>query len=159
MDPAGPTNYRLLAGILTDYFVTSTGDPIRTAAELGRSWGPSLVEPRHRRATSKTRALTELIALLDDLGFRPESLSHGRSAEIRLRHCPFHDLVDKHGTMFCALHIGLMQGALAAMRGPVTVDRLEPFVEPDLCVAQIAPNSAGQQSVGVPRTLVRAPAT
>jgi hypothetical protein len=28
---------------------------------------------------------------------------------------------------------------LSAMRAPVTVDRLEPFVEPDLCVAHLAP--------------------
>jgi hypothetical protein len=32
-----------------------------------------------------------------------------------------------------------MQGALTAMRAPVTVDRLDPFVEPDLCVAHLAP--------------------
>jgi predicted ArsR family transcriptional regulator len=36
------------------------------------------------------------------------------------------------------VHLGLMQGALTAMRAPVTVDRLDPFVEPDLCVAHLA---------------------
>ena len=32
-----------------------------------------------------------------------------------------------------------MQGALAQLGGPVTVDRLEPFAEPDLCVAHLSP--------------------
>ena len=36
------------------------------------------------------------------------------------------------------MHLGLMQGALTAMRAPITVDRLDPFVEPDLCVAHLA---------------------
>jgi predicted ArsR family transcriptional regulator len=148
MDPAGPTNYRLLANILTNYFATSTDDPSGAAAELGRSWGPSLVEQHHRRALSKTQSVIQLVEVLDDLGFKPEPPSSRRATEIRLRHCPFHDLVDKHGTMICALHLGLMQGALAGMRGPVTVDRLDPFVEPDLCVAHLAPASAQQQPAG-----------
>jgi predicted ArsR family transcriptional regulator len=39
----------------------------------------------------------------------------------------------------CPIHLGLMQGALEAWNAPVTVDRLEAFVEPDLCLAHIAP--------------------
>ena len=39
--------------------------------------------------------------------------------------------------MTCALHLGLMRGALARMRAPVTADRLDPFVEPSLCVARL----------------------
>ena len=30
-----------------------------------------------------------------------------------------------------------MRGALARMRAPVTADRLDPFVEPSLCVARL----------------------
>jgi predicted ArsR family transcriptional regulator len=156
MDPAGPTNYWLLANILTNYFATSTDDPASAAAELGRAWGPSLVDPGHRRALSKTQSVTELIDLLGELGFKPEPPPSRRVSQIRLRHCPFHDLVDKHGTMICALHLGLMQGALAGMRGPVTVDRLDPFVEPDLCVAHLAPAPAGHEAAGLPRSPVTA---
>jgi hypothetical protein len=32
-----------------------------------------------------------------------------------------------------------MQGALSALNAQVTVDQLDRFVEPDLCVAHIAP--------------------
>lgn len=58
---------------------------------------------------------------------------------IPLRHCPFQNLAEQHGEVICSVHLGLMQGALTAMRAPVTVDRLDPFVEPDLCVAHLAP--------------------
>jgi predicted ArsR family transcriptional regulator len=40
--------------------------------------------------------------------------------------------------VICALHLGLMRGALARMRAPVSVDRLDPFVEPSLCVAHLS---------------------
>jgi len=39
--------------------------------------------------------------------------------------------------VICSLHLGLMRGALARMRAPVGADRLDPFVEPSLCVAQL----------------------
>jgi hypothetical protein len=37
------------------------------------------------------------------------------------------------------VHLGLMQGALAALRAPITVGRLEPFAEPDLCLTHLRP--------------------
>ena len=142
MDPTGPTNYRLLASILSTYFAAHSDDPSSAAAELGRSWGPSLVEHRPRRALSKTQSVTELTDVLAELGFKPEPPTGPRVKEIRLRHCPFNDLVQTQGDMICALHLGLMQGVLVAMRGPVTVDHLDPYVEPDLCVAHLANASA-----------------
>jgi predicted ArsR family transcriptional regulator len=92
--------------------------------------------------------------VLTDLGFAPVEPSSPRAATIGLRHCPFLELViggdarpgadgetgpGAYGTVICSLHLGLMQGALAALGGPLTVDRLEPFAEPDLCVAHLAP--------------------
>jgi predicted ArsR family transcriptional regulator len=151
MDPAGPTNYRLLANILTTYLAANTDDPSGTAVTLGRMWGPSLVDGRPRRALSKSQAVTALTDVLADLGFGPEPPTGRRSTEIRLRHCPFHELVQRHGDTICALHLGLMQGALDSMRGPVTVDRLDPLVEPDLCVAHLAPPSAASGAAGTDR--------
>ncbi len=138
MDPTGPTNYRLLASILTEY-VAGRPDAARIAAQLGRSTSPALVaSSAPHRAPSKTRAVTELVQLLAELGFEPEPAEGPRTREIRLRHCPFQNLAEQHGEVICSVHLGLMQGALSAMRAPVTVDRLDPFVEPDLCVAHLA---------------------
>ena len=115
-------------------------DAAGIAAELGRSTSPALVpSSAQRRAPSKTRAVTELVELLAELGFEPEPADGPRTREIRLRHCPFQNLAEQHGEVICSVHLGLMQGALTAMRAPVTVDRLDPFVEPDLCVAHLAP--------------------
>jgi len=139
MDPTGPTNYRLLAEILAGYLTTSSATPAATAVELGRTWGMSMAV-KGLRATPTTggsvRALTKVLA---DLGFNPEPPVRGRASQIRLRHCPFHDVVKSYGEVICALHLGLMQGILHALNAPVTVDRLEPFIEPDLCVASLAP--------------------
>jgi predicted ArsR family transcriptional regulator len=146
MDPKGPTNYRLLAGILTDYLAREP-DAAAVAAQLGRATSPALVEPSgQRRAPSKTRAVTELVELLAGLGFEPEPAEGPRTREIRLRHCPFQNLAEEHGEVICSVHLGLMQGALSAMRAPVTVDRLDPFVEPDLCVAHLAAALSGDRA-------------
>ena len=138
MDPTGPTNYRLLASILTGY-LADRPDAADIAAQLGRSTSPALMpSSAQHRAPSKTRAVTELVELLAELGFEPEPADRPRTREIRLRHCPFQNLAEQHGEVICSVHLGLMQGALTAMRAPITVDRLDPFVEPDLCVAHLA---------------------
>jgi predicted ArsR family transcriptional regulator len=163
MDPDGPTNYRLLASMLTSHLAGSSPDPAAAATELGRAWGPHLLAPtttdptatgRARRARVKRgEALTRMTSALSDLGFAPEPSTGRRDTTIRLRHCPFLGLVTgtDNGTSYseviCSLHLGLMQGALASLQGPVTVDRLDPFVEPDLCVAHLAPAATAQAAV------------
>jgi predicted ArsR family transcriptional regulator len=140
MDRRGPTNYRLLARIMTGRLADTERSPAKVATDLGRRWGPSLVHPVSQRATpARSAPLTQLVSMLDDLGFKPEPINPARAKEIRLRHCPFLDLVDDQADVVCALHLGLMQGALSATNAAVTVDQLDRFVQPDLCVARIAP--------------------
>jgi predicted ArsR family transcriptional regulator len=86
-----------------------------------------------------------LVDLMAELGFEPEPVDGRRAHEIRLRHCPFQTLAEEHGDVICSVHLGLMQGALTAMRAPVTVDRLEPFIEPDLCVAHVVSTSSSNR--------------
>lgn len=145
MDPGGPTNYRFLATLLTRQFTEESHHPAEEARALGRAWseavmgkGTSSAKRTRTSATGRGQAIKRVAAELADLGFAPEP-ADGRSAEIRLRHCPFFDLVPANSEVVCSLHLGLMQGAFDALNGPVTVDRLEPFVEPDLCVARLAP--------------------
>jgi predicted ArsR family transcriptional regulator len=139
MDRNGPSNYRLLARIMTSRLAETERRPTAAATDLGRTWGPSLIGEESQAAATRTAALTRLTNLLDDLGFKPERGDASRARQIRLRHCPFLDLVDDHADIVCALHLGLMQGALTALDAPVTVDQLDRFVEPDLCVAHVAP--------------------
>lgn len=159
MDPAGPTNYRLLATMLTSQLAAGP-EPTSTATSLGRAWGHRLVgpprPPRPRRSGAQVRraeALHRMVDMLDGLGFAPAALTGPRDTMIRVRHCPFLGVVNDpsgldgerggYGNVICALHLGVMQGALAALDAPVTVDRLDPFAEPDLCVAHLGPAKAG----------------
>jgi predicted ArsR family transcriptional regulator len=140
MDRGAPSNYRLLATILTGHLAATTDDRATVATELGRAWGPTLAEQPPRIVPLKPgTAATRLARILDDLGFQPEPLLAGSGDQLRLRHCPFLDLVDSHADVICPLHLGLMQGVLAAMPASITVDRLEPFTEPDVCTAYLAP--------------------
>ena len=71
----------------------------------------------------------------------------GPERVIRLHACPVRDLARAHPEVGCGLHLGLLQGLLdrATATGghPDHQDaalsaRLEPFVEPELCVARLA---------------------
>lgn len=134
MDPHGPTNYRLLAAVLTSHFAATSADPAADARVLGRTWATG-AEGR-TAASSRGEAVKRVTAELAELGFMPDP-ADGRSAEIRLRHCPFLDLVPERSDVVCALHLGLMEGAFDALQAPVTVGALRPFAEPDVCVVRL----------------------
>lgn len=141
MDPAGPRNYRLLAGALAG-LLGAGPNPGGKAIEAGRVWGSRLTE--YDAEADAVAPLTDdhatgrLMQLLGDLGFAPERDPAG-AGPIGLRNCPFLDLVPEHTAVICPLHLGLMQGALGAWGAGVTATRLEPFVEADLCLAHIGP--------------------
>ncbi|MDA4110405.1 helix-turn-helix transcriptional regulator [Mycolicibacterium holsaticum] len=143
MDPAGPTNYALLAAVMTDYFAAHARDPVRESTQLGRSWGTTLTK-HHARDTRQ--AVDDLVDVLAEVGFGPEQPTERTVRDIRLRHCPFLEVVDRHQPVVCALHLGLMQGALTAMQAPLAVERLDPFVEPDLCVARVGPAAGNDEN-------------
>lgn len=99
--------------------------------------------------------------VFDRMGFEPElaaesepmaSLSAdskqivGRERVIRLRGCPVRDLARAHPEVGCGIHLGLLQGLLdhAAAAGGKSDTRtqgasarLDPFVEPELCIARL----------------------
>ena len=137
MDPAGPRSYQLLAEAL----VTRMGgnaDATAEAIEAGREWGGRLAPvSADEGVVSNDQATDRLVRILDGLGFSPRrGVSEGED-QIGLAHCPFLDLVPAHAAVVCPIHLGLMRGAMAAMGATVTVDRLEPFVEADLCLAHL----------------------
>lgn len=133
-DPGG---YRLLAEILASHLAATSSDPTNRAVEAGEEWGSYLVErpPPYARA-SASQAREGLLGFLDRLGFRPESDEDGR--QVRLRRCPFLDVALTHQEVVCSIHLGLMRGALTALKAPVRADSLEPFVEPNVCLAHLS---------------------
>ncbi|KMS92544.1 helix-turn-helix transcriptional regulator [Streptomyces sp. NRRL WC-3725] len=153
MDRGGHRDYRLLARMLLSRWAAADPAEARAEAkETGRAWGRFLVDPLppYEPATSE-RSVAALLDLLDGLGFAPQpegegaaNAESGRTPErIRLRHCPFLELAEEQGGLVCPLHLGLMQGALAELGASLTATALEPFAEPDSCVAHLAGTAPG----------------
>ena len=137
----GQRRYRLLAEMLATLIGAAVAEPGRTAEQAGREWGGYLAEqPPPSQPLSAGDAVANLTTVLDDLGFEPRPVTEADGAEYQLRllHCPFLEVAQQQQEVVCALHLGLMRGALARMRAPVTARRLDPFVEPGLCVATLA---------------------
>jgi predicted ArsR family transcriptional regulator len=138
-EPMGRRRYRLLAEMLTSLIAGMLPKPGEAAEEAGREWGRYLTEPPppYQRLDAG-EAVEKLTATLAEIGFAPEAVTDGPQYQLRLRQCPFREVAENHQDVVCQLHLGLMQGALAQMRAPVTADRLQPFAEPSLCIAYLA---------------------
>jgi predicted ArsR family transcriptional regulator len=132
MDPGGLRRYQLLAEILA-----GNPDADARAVAAGREWGRQLKPPPGSIAGAPVaeESIEHLVDLLDELGFAPERRG---DEQVGLRHCPFLELVESQKAVICPIHLGVMQGALETWEAPVTVDRLDAFVEPDLCLAQLS---------------------
>ena len=126
-------SYRLLATILTGAFAElPEGDS--KAEEAGRAWGGYLVDrPPPHTQTPDDDTRRQIVALLDEHGFRPEA----EADEIRMHRCPFQQLAETASGVVCGVHAGLISGALAELRSRLELDALEPFVEPGLCIARL----------------------
>ncbi|MEU1464284.1 helix-turn-helix domain-containing protein [Streptomyces sp. NPDC005727] len=157
MDRGGVREYPLLARMLLSRWASADPAEARTeAVETGRAWGRFLVDPLPPfEPPTAERSAARLVGLLDGMGFapRPEGAPgpDGPPARIRLRHCPFLELAEEYGRLVCPLHLGLMQGALAGLGAPLTATGLEPFAEPDSCLAHLGGAAAAEQKEATPR--------
>lgn len=124
----GRDDYRLLATMLTDV-VAGESDGEARAHEAGIRWG------RHLQQTEPDASIAEL---LDREGFAAEQ--HGDRLE--MRRCPFYALAESSPQVICTLHQGIVEGALDEAGSEQTVERLDPFVEPQLCVAHLTARAA-----------------
>jgi predicted ArsR family transcriptional regulator len=136
--PAGERRYRLLAEMLTSLIRVMMPEPGRAATEAGREWGAFFTEqPAPYERLTDDEAIDRLTAIMEDLGFAPQPIAEGEQYQLRLHECPFREIAQRQPDVVCALHKGLMQGALAKMRVPLTATRLEPFAGPSLCIAHL----------------------
>jgi predicted ArsR family transcriptional regulator len=144
----GKRSYHLLAEILTSYIAAETAQPARAAVQAGQAWGRYLADrPPPFRRIDADAAIGQLVDTLDEIGFAPEAVAAGRQRQILLRHCPFRETAEEHREVVCSIHLGLMQGMLAELDAPIDAERLDPFVEPQLCVTYLSAK-AGQRRRG-----------
>jgi len=141
MDRGGARSYQLLAEILISQLSSAGPDATEAAAQAGYAWGGFLAGPPPPfHGLTSQEAASRLIGILTDLGFSPELAGNAAAPDrIRLRHCPFLELAEGYGQLVCRIHLRLMQGALAQLRAPLTATALEPFAEPDACLARLSP--------------------
>ncbi|MCU7730320.1 helix-turn-helix domain-containing protein [Actinoplanes sp. KI2] len=139
MDPMGTRHFRVLAEVLAGAIDTDA-DPGDRILRAGQQWGlrQASTAAGPGKASGPAEPVDRLMRLLDELGFAPErDDSDGR--RVGLRQCPFLELAVSRSDVVCPAHLGLMQGAMQAWESPITVERLHPFVEPDLCMAHLGP--------------------
>jgi len=144
MDRGGTRHYRILAEILITALAAER-NPRAKAVAAGRAWARELdsgLESLPAGVVGAEEAIDKLVAALDELGFAPERRNSNGEQQVGLRHCPFLELAETGASVVCPIHLGLMQGALETWAAPVSVDRLDVFVEPDLCLAHITPVGA-----------------
>ncbi|HVV20422.1 MAG TPA: helix-turn-helix domain-containing protein [Pseudonocardiaceae bacterium] len=136
----GQRSYRLLAEMLTSLVADALPEPGQAAETAGAAWGRYLAErPAPSRRVGADEGVRRLSAVLADAGFAPDTVDDPDRPVIPLRHCPFREVAEQHQDVVCSLHLGLIRGVLAEVRAPLRADRLEPFVEPSLCLAHLAP--------------------
>lgn len=135
-DPEGVRSYGLLAEMLVG-LVRGLDPESGAAAEAGRAWGRHLVD---RAAPSEhvdaDEALARLDALMAAVGFAPETIEEG-APEVRLHHCPFLEVATASPEIVCAMHRGLIEGALGELGAPLEVRELQPWATPRVCVATL----------------------
>jgi predicted ArsR family transcriptional regulator len=150
--------YRLLAQILAGY-LASTEQPQAVAESAGRAWGSYLTEkPQPFSGISADEATQKVVELFGELGFMPEAVEESEERRILLHRCPFREVAESNQKVVCAVHLGMLKGALAEMGAPLQATRLEPFVEPTLCIAHLRGGAAARPSGGVRRARSRHPA-
>jgi len=153
---SGPDDsYRTLAGILAAAIGAAAPDPGSAAVDMGERWGHAAVGAGgHVGAPLDDAGVADrLVGLLDDIGFSPRVVAGddgpaiGFAASdptvIELHRCPFVEVAREHRDVVCAVHLGLLRGALDQMHAPPTTVRLEPFVRPDLCLVRLTPGASG----------------
>ncbi|KZS83558.1 transcriptional regulator [Mycobacterium persicum] len=141
MDRGGTRHYRLLAEILSNGLAAEP-DSRTKALAAGRAWGQRLQAPP--AGSSAEKSIDHLVGVLDQLGFAPERRISDGKQQLGLRHCPFLELAETRSGVVCPIHLGLMQGALETWAAPVSVERLDAFAEPDLCLAHLSLKGAAR---------------
>jgi predicted ArsR family transcriptional regulator len=139
--PAHRNSYRLLAQILASY-LASADQPQVVAESAGRAWGSYLMEkPPPFADIGAGEASRKLVNLFSELGFMPEMVVDGDRSKMLLHRCPFREVAESNQQVVCSVHLGMLRGALAELGAPMEAVGLEPFVEPNLCVAHLRSRS------------------
>lgn len=149
-------DYRVLAEVLAMELGNTAEARAQRAERAGRRWvaqqAPDGIAPHADQLEGTAQRATETFRRM---GFAPQLVSSGTGAEtsgtaetsrreqtIRLHACPVRELARAHPEVGCGVHPGMLNELLAEASAdtpvPAMSGYLEPFVEPELCVARLA---------------------
>ncbi len=134
--------YRALAGLLASTFIRAASGEL-TPAEAGQEWARKHVPPvTSGPARTPGQWLAKLGRMVDVLrgwGYTPQvsTGTDGREVAVTLVDCPFLDLAKDNPAVVCNIHRGLIVGTMAQLGESDAEVSLEPFVEPNRCLAHI----------------------
>jgi len=72
------------------------------------------------------------------MGFEPELTAEAAGQQIRMHACPFRTVARENPEVVCSVHLGVLRGTLTRLGVAPEAAALEPFVEPELCIAHLA---------------------
>lgn len=144
-DVIAPDAFRLLSEVLAD--AMATGDA-PTAHEAGRRWalkhaidliGDVPASPVARTPGTWLAKVGGLIDVLARWGYDPSvsTADSGRTAEIRLHHCPLAELARENPAVACGVHRGVIAGTMEALGEADASISLVPFITPTHCIASV----------------------
>lgn len=131
----GGSEYARLATALASVIHRTSASPREDGRRAGAQWGHELAEGRDdsdpHGGTGGTGARRRVIELLGDLGFAPEPDDRRRT--VRLTRCPLLEAAHKYPDVVCAVHLGIVEGAMREYGADPTGADLLPFAESGAC--------------------------
>ncbi|HQR28040.1 MAG TPA: helix-turn-helix domain-containing protein [Nocardioides sp.] len=130
------SEYAGLAAALAASIHRTSADPWGDAVAAGTAWGAELAQERGATpGSTATQARREVVTLLDDLGFAPET--GARASVVRLTRCPLLAAARKYPDVVCGVHLGIVRGALEEYGGEPYRTALHAFAEPGACLLRL----------------------
>jgi predicted ArsR family transcriptional regulator len=110
------------------------------AVRAGERWSAqyaAVADPVSADTPADTRsdAVPPLLGVLTEIGFEPELRADG--VTIALAACPFRTEARANPEVVCSVHLGLMKGLAHSLGHDAEGIRLEPFVQPNLCLVHL----------------------
>lgn len=146
-------DYRSLAEILAMELGETAAERQERAERAGQRWADRILASEDTAAESPAapngsaagidECADRIAGIFARMGFGAELTAategddNDRRRTILLHACPVRDLARVHPEVSCAMHRGLLRGLLNAENAPGGSAELEPFVEPELCIAKV----------------------
>ncbi|MDP3969569.1 MAG: helix-turn-helix domain-containing protein [Nocardioides sp.] len=128
--------YAGLAAALAAVITRTSHNPPADAHAAGVDWGRRLAEETGRPSGPGAEpARRQVGRILEEMGFEPEA--DADATTLRLTRCPLLEAAHQHPEVVCAVHLGIVDGALESYGEEGTPTELLPFAEPGACLLHL----------------------